>query len=81
MLGELNRFRATDDISPWPFFVPVLSLIKAIELPGKLRESKQMAGIANATAPNILLFLIVPGPLFAASLNEIWRAARNNAER
>lgn len=80
MLGELNRFRATDDISPWPFFVPVLSLIKAIELPGKLRESKQMAGIANATAPNILLFLIVPGPLFAASLNEIWRAARNNAE-
>ena len=79
MLGELNRFRAKDDISPWPFFVPILSLIKAIEIPGKLKESKEMAGIANATAPNVLLFLIVPGPLFAAALNEIWQSARNNA--
>ncbi len=79
MLGELNRFRAQDDVSPWPFFVPVLSLIKAIGIPEKLREAKEMAGIANATAPNVLLFLIVPGPLFAASLNEIWQSARNNA--
>lgn len=74
-LNELKAFRQKDDINPILFFVPILNLLQLWQLPQKVLEAKQMAGVPNATVSHPVLYLLLWPYFFTADLNEIWQAA------
>ncbi|HEY3496342.1 MAG TPA: hypothetical protein VGK73_16695 [Polyangiaceae bacterium] len=75
MLNELKAFRGKDDINPILFFVPILNIINLWNLPPKILEAKQMAGVPNASVPHPILYFVIGIYLLPADLNEIWQAA------
>lgn len=74
-LNELKAFRQRDDITPILFFVPVLNIILLWGLPEKVREAKQMAGIANPQVAHPILYVLLAGYAFTNDLNEVFQAA------
>jgi hypothetical protein len=81
MLNELKAFRGKDDINPIMFFVPVLGIIHLWNLPPKILEAKQMAGVPNAQVGSPILYLFLALYLLPADLNEIWQAAGGGQPR
>lgn len=69
--NELNAFRQKNDIS----FVMLLLFIGWLSMPEKVLEAKQMAGIPNPTAPNLIMYLLLWPYFLTADLNEIYQAA------
>jgi hypothetical protein len=81
MLNELKAFRGKDDINPILFFVPILGIIQMWNLPPKILEAKQMAGVPNAQVGSPILYLFLALYLLPADLNEIWQAAGGGQPR
>ena len=75
MVNELKAFRGKDDINPIFFFVPILNIIQIWNLPPKILEAKQMAGVPNAEVVHPVLYLFLSPYFLALDLNEIWQAA------
>jgi len=75
MLNELKAFRGKDDISPIMFFIPILNIINMWNLPPKILEAKQMAGVPNAQVAHPILYLFLGLWFLPNDLNEIWKAA------
>lgn len=74
-VNELKAFRGKDDLSPILFFIPILNLIQIWNLPPKILEAKQMAGVPNASVGHPILYIFLYPYFVAADLNEIWTAA------
>jgi hypothetical protein len=81
MLNELKAFRGKDDINPILFFVPILNIIQLWNLPPKILEAKQMAGVPNAQVGHPVLYLFIGIYLLPVDLNEIWQAAGGGQPR
>lgn len=79
MLNELKAFRGKDDVNPILFFVPILGLIQMWNLPPKLLEAKQMAGVPNPQVAHPVLYLFLSPYFLALDLNEVWQAAGGQA--
>jgi hypothetical protein len=75
MLNELKAYRGKDDISPIMFFLPIISIIQLWNLPPKILEAKQMAGVPNAQVAHPILYFVASLYLLPNDLNEIWQAA------
>lgn len=75
MLNELKAFRGKDDINPIMMFVPILNIIFFWNLPAKVLEAKQMAGVPNAQVAHPILYLLLGAYFLPADLNEVWQAA------
>ena len=75
MLNELKAFRGKDDINPIMFFLPILSIINMWNLPPKILEAKQMAGVPNPQVAHPVLYLFLGLWFLPNDLNEIWKAA------
>jgi hypothetical protein len=81
MLNELKAFRGKDDINPIMMFVPILNLIMFWNLPEKVLEAKQMAGVPNPQVVHPILYLLLNSYFLASDLNEIWQAAGGGQPR
>jgi hypothetical protein len=81
MLNELKAFRGKDDISPIMFFLPILSIINMWNLPPKILEAKQMAGVPNPQVAHPVLYLFLGLYFLPNDLNEIWQAAGGGQPR
>jgi hypothetical protein len=81
MLNELKAFRGKDDINPIFLFVPILNLILLWNLPPKILEAKQMAGVPNPQVQHPVLYLFLGIFFIAGDLNEIWQAAGGSQPR
>jgi hypothetical protein len=79
-VNELKAFRGKDDINPILFFIPILNLIQVWNLPPKLLEAKQMAGVPNAQVSHPILYLFLFPYFVTNDLNEIWAAARGGQQ-
>jgi hypothetical protein len=75
MLNELKAFRGKDDINPIFLFVPILNIILFWNLPAKVLEAKQMAGVPNPEVPHPILYLFLSTYFMPADLNQVWQAA------
>lgn len=75
MLNELKAFRGKDDLNPIMFFLPIISIINMWNLPPKILEAKQMAGVPNPQVAHPVLYLFLGVYLLPSDLNEIWQAA------
>jgi hypothetical protein len=75
MLNELKNFRGRDDINPILFIIPILNLILVWQLPPKVLEAKQMAGVPNPQVVHPILYLLLWPYFFTADLNEVFQAA------
>jgi hypothetical protein len=75
MLNELKAFRGKDDINPILFFLPIISIINMWNLPPKILEAKQMAGVPNPQVAHPVLYLFLGIYFLPNDLNEIWQAA------
>jgi hypothetical protein len=75
MLNELKAFRGKDDINPIMMFIPILNIIMLWNLPPKVLEAKQMAGVPNPQVPHPILYLLLGAYFLPADLNEVWQAA------
>jgi hypothetical protein len=75
MLNELKAFRGKDDINPIFLFVPILNIILFWNLPAKVLEAKQMAGVPNPEVPHPILYLFLSTYFLPADLNQVWQAA------
>ncbi len=75
MLNELKAYRGKDDINPILFFLPIISLIQMWNLPPKILEAKQMAGVPNAQVAHPVLYLFLSLYFLPNDLNEIWQAS------
>ena len=75
MTNELNSFRGKGDIKPILFFVPILGIIEMWKLAPKILETKQMAGVPNASVQPPVLYLFFGIFFLPTDLNEIWQAA------
>jgi hypothetical protein len=75
MLNELKAFRGKDDINPILFFIPILGWIQLWNLPPKILEAKQMAGVPNAQVAHPILYFLLGIWFMPNDLNEIWAAA------
>ena len=75
MLNELKAYRGKDDINPILFFLPIISIIQVWNLPPKILEAKQMAGVPNAQVAHPVLYLFLSLYFLPNDLNEIWQAA------
>ena len=76
MIGELNAFRGKNDVNPIMLFVPVLNIFLILGLPAKVAEAQRMAGIAQPSVGNAILYLLFGIYFFPADLNKVWEAAR-----
>lgn len=74
MINELKAFRQKPDLNPIMFFVPILQIIELWNLPAKLLEAKQMAGVQNAKVAHPVLYLLLGLYFIPADLNEVWQA-------
>jgi hypothetical protein len=81
MLNELKAFRGKDDINPIFFFVPILNIIQIWNLPPKILEAKQMAGVPSAQVSHPVLYLFLSPYFLALDLNEMWQAAGGGQPR
>ena len=81
MINELKAFRQKDDISLILFFVPILGYIKLWQLPEKVLDAKQMAGIPNPQTVHPIGYLFLAPFFLASDLNEVWTAARSRPSR
>jgi hypothetical protein len=81
MLNELKAFRGKDDINPIMMFVPILNIILFWNLPAKVLEAKQMAGVPNAQVAHPILYLLLGSYFLPADLNEVWQAAGGGQPR
>jgi hypothetical protein len=81
MLNELKAFRGKDDINPIMMFVPILNLIMFWNLPAKVLEAKQMAGVPNPQVAHPILYLLLNSYFLSSDLNEIWQAAGGGQPR
>jgi len=81
MTNELNAFRGKNDIKPILFFVPILGIIEMWKLVPKLLETKQMAGVPNASVQHPVLYLFFGIFFLPSDLNEIWQAAGGGQPR
>jgi hypothetical protein len=78
MVNELNAFRQKDDLNPILVLVaPLLFFL----LPDKVLEAKRMAGVANPTVQNPILYLLLGWYFFPNDLNEVWQAASRGQPR
>jgi hypothetical protein len=74
-VNELKAFRQREDINPILFFIPILSIIQIWQLPEKVLEAKQMAGVPNPQVPHPVLYLMLSPYFFTSDLNEVWQTA------
>lgn len=74
-VNELKAFRQKDDLNPILFFVPILNIIQIWNLPPKVLEAKQMAGVVNANVQSPILYFFLWPFFLTNDLNEIWQAA------
>jgi hypothetical protein len=81
MLNELKAFRGKDDINPIMMFVPILNIILFWNLPAKVLEAKQMAGVPNPQVAHPILYLLLGSYFLPADLNEVWQAAGGGQPR
>jgi hypothetical protein len=81
MLKELRAFRGKDDINLIHFLIPILNYIRVWQLPAKVLEAKQMAGVPNAQVAHPVLYLFLGLYFLPADLNEIWQAAGGGQQR
>jgi hypothetical protein len=81
MVNELKAFRGKDDINPIFFFIPILNIIQIWNLPPKILEAKQMAGVPNPEVVHPVLYLFLSPYFLAVDLNEIWQAAGGGQPR
>lgn len=75
MLNELKAFRGKDDLNPILFFIPILGWIELWNLPAKVLDAKQMAGVPNADVQPQVLYFFAALYLLPSDLNEVWHAA------
>lgn len=81
MVNELKAFRGKDDINPIMMFVPIMNIIFFWNLPAKVLEAKQMAGVPNPQVAHPILYLLLGSYFLPADLNEVWQAAGGGQPR
>jgi hypothetical protein len=74
-ISELKAFRQKDDLNPIMFFIPILSIIETWNLPPKVLEAKQLAGVPNAQTFHPIFYLFLSPYFLTADLNEAFEAA------
>lgn len=75
MVNELNAFRQKNDLNPILFFVPILNLIQIWNLPAKVLEAQQMAGVAQPSVSSPILYFLLAPYFFTTDLNKAFEAA------
>jgi len=81
MLKELMAFRGKKNINLLFFLIPILNIIQVWNLPAKVLEAKQMAGVPNAQVAHPVLYLFLGIYFLPADLNEVWQAAGGGQQR